>query len=421
MDKSVRVTTPGGGAALSVTGSADDFGVIGAIERAGGAYEPQVMGFLARLVRPSDVCVDIGANIGVLTLLLSRLASEGQVFAFEPGDASFTYLQKNIADNGAANVVVEKLGVYDVTDTLTLQVEASHPGGAYLAKTDAHEVTSESVSVTRLDDWACAHALARIDVIKLDIEGAEVRALDGAHDVLTKFRPALIVECNPVALRRFQGLKAEDLITRLRSIYGSLFFLDGSVVRELSSIAHAQKALEAHGIIDLVCGDRVEALTAAPPPSNRVYRLPRRVRGAARSVRNHARPSEPPVNFVHAPSYEARFDVNRLVAQSGTTMTLPVSIHNTGDAWFSSTFPNHPVCASYRWRTPDGTVYERDGIRTFFRRPLGPGEATVVQLVVAMPATPGEYVLEFALVQEAFAWLDDLRPELTVRLPVAVR
>ncbi len=129
----------------------------------------------------------------------------------------------------------------------------------------------------------------------------------------------------------------------------------------------------------------------------------------------------PALNFVHSPSYSARFDVNRLVATHTTTMELPVVVRNTGVDWFSSTFPNHPVCASYRWKRADGDLVEADGIRTFFRDPLGPGQQAELRLLVAIPDTPGEYVLEFALVQEAFAWFDDLRGDLTVRLPVTVR
>src|SRR5256885_1629589 len=129
--------------ALSITGSAEDFGVIGAIERAGGRYEPHVMHLLTRLVHPTDVCIDIGANIGVLSLLLSRLAAKGDVFALEPGEASFAYLMQNLADSNATNVVAEQLGVYDLTGTLTLQVSGSHPGGAYISQTGVHEASSE--------------------------------------------------------------------------------------------------------------------------------------------------------------------------------------------------------------------------------------------------------------------------------------
>jgi FkbM family methyltransferase len=420
VDKRVDVVLPNGAPPLSITGSADDFGVIGAIERAGGQYEPQVMQLLSRLVLPTDVCVDIGANIGVLTLALSRFASEGRVFAFEPGNASFGYLQRNIADGAASNVVAEQMGVYDLTGTLPLQVSESHPGGSYISQTEVHEASSESIRVTRLDDWAEAKSIDRLDLMKLDIEGAELRVIDGARKTLDRFRPVLVVECNPVALERFQKADASVLVDALRSIYGKVFFIDGSALREITSNQQIRAELGHLGIVDLVCGTRAERIAAHAPRRSARSLVPT-LRHLAATRLHRVRRVPVALNFVHSPSYTARFDVNRLVATANTTMELPIVVHNTGHDWFSSSFENHPVCASYRWRTEAGDLYERDGIRTFFRDPLGPGDETVLRLVVAMPAAAGEYVLEFALVQESFAWLDDLRPELTVRLPVTVR
>jgi FkbM family methyltransferase len=420
VDKTVDVVLPGGAPPLSITGSADDFGVIGAIERAGGQYEPHVMQVLSRLVQPTDVCVDIGANIGVLTLALARLAPQGKVYAFEPGHASFAYLEKNIANAEATNVVAASMGVYDLTGTLPLQVSESHPGGSYISQTEVHEASSESIPVTRLDDWAEANAIDRLDVMKLDIEGAELRVIDGARKTLDRFRPVLVVECNPVALERFQKADASVLVDALRAIYGKVFFIDGSALREITSNEQIRAELGHLGIVDLVCGARAERIAAHSPRRSARSLVPRLRKLAATRLRQ-VRRAPVALNFIHSPSYAARFDVNRLVATHNTTIELPIVVHNTGDDWFSSAFDNHPVCASYRWRTAAGELYERDGIRTFFREPLGPGAQTVLQLTVAIPESPGEYVLEFALVQESFAWLDDLRPELTIRLPVTVR
>jgi FkbM family methyltransferase len=424
VDTHVEVVLPGGLPPLSITGSTDDFGVIGAIERADGHYEPHVMQVLSDLVHPTDVCIDIGANVGVLTLLLARLAPDGHVYAFEPGDTSFGYLSRNIADAHAGNVDAAQLGVYDTTGTLTLQVSPGHPGGAYISQTDVHERASESIPVTRLDDWVDDHDLAQVDVIKLDIEGAELRVLEGASKTLERFRPVLVVECNPVALERFQNASASVLVETLRSVYGRVFFIAGTALREITSDEQIERELRRSGIVDLVCGARAELMVdRAPRPS--VQQLARalmpRARHVASRVLKRERRAPLAVNFVHSPSYTARFDVNRLVATNTTTIELPVVVHNTGVDWFSSTFPNHPVCASYRWKRPDGELVEADGIRTFFREPLGPGEQTELRLLVAIPDAPGEYVLEFALVQESFAWFDDLRADLTVSLPVTVR
>src|ERR1022692_1968378 len=88
---------------FSLSGSAIDKSVVGAIEKAEGVWEPHVTSLMARLIKPDDVCLDIGANVGVYTLVMSDLAPQGRVHAFEPSSMNFKCLQKNIADNKLAN------------------------------------------------------------------------------------------------------------------------------------------------------------------------------------------------------------------------------------------------------------------------------------------------------------------------------
>jgi FkbM family methyltransferase len=413
MDKRVDVLTPSGEAWFTVTGSATDAGVLGGIERRGGYYEPRLVSLLTRLVHPSDVCLDIGANIGVVSLILADLAPAGSVFAFEPGAGNLRYLERNVLDNHGRNITIEPVGLYDKPGTLRLHVDAAHPGGAHIAGTEVRGEASEEITVVALDDWIGASGLERLDVIKMDIEGAELRALDGAHSVLSRFRPLLIIECNPITLARFQDARPEELFARLRAIYPKIYFDDDGPIRELVSDAHASSVLERCGVIDLVCGDRVAAL-AERPVVTRARRLLQR-------ARRRLRRGPPSVNFVQSPSYHARFGINRLVATRSTTVVLPVVLHNTSRFWLSSTFDGHPVSASYRWRRHDGVVLDANGMRSFFPSPVPPGGKTTVDLFVALPDDHGEYVLQFALVQEGYAWFDDLERGLSFPLPVSVR
>jgi FkbM family methyltransferase len=413
MDKRVDVRSPSGEVLFALTGSASDSGVLGGIERSGGFYEPHLVTLLTQMVRPSDVCLDIGANIGVISLLLSRLASTGEVYSFEPGIGNLRYLERNVADNEANNVSIQSVGLYDKPGSLTLHVDASHPGGAHVAGDDGRDEENEEINVVTLDDWAAERRLEKLDVVKMDIEGAELRALDGAHDVLRRLQPLLIIECNPITLALFQNAKPEELLARLRAIYQRIYFVDDGPLREIVSDAHARSALERHGILDLICGERA-ALAAERPLVTRAHRVLQR-------ARRRLRRGPPVVNFIQSPSYDVRFGINRLIAQKGTTVVLPVSICNTSTGWLSSTFQGHPISASYRWARQDGVVFDANGMRSFFPAPLRPGRKTTVDLFVALPDEPGEYELQFALVQESFAWFDDLDRDLSCRLPVSVR
>jgi FkbM family methyltransferase len=388
-----------------------------------GAYEPQVMSLLNRLVRPDDICIDCGANIGVLTLLLSRLCPEGRVYAFEPDEGNRSYLVRNLATNGAANVVVSPVGVYDLTGVLDLHIDPRHPGGSFMASTTRTAATVAHVQVTRLDDWVSAEAMHRVDVLKLDIEGAEVRAIEGAAQLLRRWRPLCIAECNPVALRRFHGARATDLVDALTDVYGNVFYIEEDGVRRLESEAHLDDVLGHCGIVDLVCGDRARPLLREPPPQPGPGRARRLVGTALRraGLRAAARAPLPRVNYVFEPDFEASIELDRLVGRRGSSTTLPVTIRNTTMAWWSSDFPEHPVFASYHWLDEHGARLALEGLRTGFVEPVGPGDEVQLHLAVAFPHAPGEYVLAFSPVQEGYAWFDDLRPELTIDLPVTVR
>lgn len=398
IDPLTRTTYP-------ITGSGDDQGVIGALQRTAGHYEGHVMLALGRALRPGSVCLDIGANVGVVTVFLARHCEGGSVHSFEPSATTFAYLTANVAANHLTNVVAHQLGVYDQTSTQHLSVHPTHPGGAFVSETGIREGAGETIDVVALDDWFLTSGLDRIDVVKIDVEGAELRVLRGGAQLLRRFRPVLIVECNPVPLRRFQDASPADMIELLHEIYGPIAFLDpAGGVHVLDSITQALDELGRQGILELVCGADDSA------PVGRVAALRSRLRYRRSRARHH------PL-YVHSPSYVTAFDSARVEGTAGTTVTVIVHLQNTGASWWDNGHPQHPVRASYRWLTTSGTVIDPDGLRTTFAAPVAPGASITLSLDVAMPPDPGEYIFEFCLVQEAYAWFDQLDPTLAVRLP----
>jgi FkbM family methyltransferase len=398
VDPLTRTTYP-------ITGSGDDFGVIGALQRTGGHYEPHVLAALGRAVQPDSVCLDIGANIGVVTVFLARHCPAGSVHAFEPGATTFGYLATNIAANHLTNVASHQFGVYDRTTSLHLSVHPTHPGGAFVSETGIREGTGETIRVVALDEWVPTMGLDRVDVVKIDVEGAELRALRGAENLLRRHRPLLIVECNPLPLRRFQHATPADMIELLHEIYGPIAFLDAAGrIHTLKSLEQALDELGHQGILELVCG------AGGGPRTTRFAAFRARLR--------RDRPQLPPRPiYVHTPSYVTAFDVERVDGPPGATIGVAVHLENTSAFWWDSGYEYHPVRASYRWLSPSGTVIDADGLRTTFARPVAPGESVTLELAVEMPPEPGDYLFEFCLVQESYAWFDQLDPALAVRLP----
>jgi hypothetical protein len=297
-------------------------------------------------------------------------------------------------------------------------VDPDNTSGAFVAETTLREGDVEVVPATSLDGWVDAHGLDRVDLVKLDVEGAEPRVLDGARRLIRRYEPDLVVELNPLALRRFQGRDHVALLGQLRELFPRLCFIrwDGSLVDLLpgASEAHARKLLSHKGMLDLFCTFQRLDRTA------RVKEVLRSVRNAGQAVRSVNRFRPPERNFVYEPACEFLFLVNGVRGTAGSFVRLPVRVRNTSQGWFSSFFPRHPVTLTYQWLDTDGRVVVADGLRTFFPQPLRPGGVVALDLAVQLPLEPGEYVLLATVVQEAFAWFDDVDAALSARIPAVV-
>ena len=162
---------------------------------------------LARSVLPPDgVFLDIGANVGLHTLAVARhVSGGGAVVAFEPHPTNFRLLVHNIEQNRLRHVVAEPFGLAEAPDILT--GTASADGGNWsLASRGEHRF---EVRLLRLDDYLRDHPVPRIDLMKIDVEGAEVRVLRGARATLERFRPLIVFEVCPAWLEKMQTGAAE--------------------------------------------------------------------------------------------------------------------------------------------------------------------------------------------------------------------
>ncbi len=173
---------------------------------AGGTYEPFTTRLAGQLIRPGDVVVDIGANIGYHTLHFARLVGKtGKVFAFEADPSNAGLLRRNVEENGYRDtVVVEQKAVSDRPGTVELHLSLRSAGHHRLfdPNVDGNEgrkaVVVESL---KLDDYF-ANRPDPIAVIKMDIEGAEIAALRGMQKLLAKNpQVRLIAEFNAAALQ----------------------------------------------------------------------------------------------------------------------------------------------------------------------------------------------------------------------------
>jgi FkbM family methyltransferase len=187
-----------------------------------------------QLLAPGQVVIDVGANVGYYALTAaSRVGPYGRVVAFEPGPAPAARLRENAALNGLSNLTVVEAAVSDRPGTLRLNLgENSEANSLYDAGPSA--VGSVEVQVVALDEHV--EGLDRVDLIKIDAEGAEVGVLRGARRLLSgPSAPPLIVEANPVTLRG-----AGESVASLRAELVSL----GYVIERLESMPWRGEVVE---------------------------------------------------------------------------------------------------------------------------------------------------------------------------------
>ncbi|MGW4365715.1 FkbM family methyltransferase [Nocardia takedensis] len=194
-----------------------------------GTYEPDTLACLRGLLRPGDVFVDVGAHIGIHALTAARaVGPHGRVVAFEPAADSAARLRAGAARNRLPVEVVEAaLGERDGAATLYTD-PAWGPRDAGVRSLHGAGEAVQRVAVREFDGWATESGLARMDVVKLDVEGAEPAALRGMRESLARFRPrAVIVEMRESVLARAGSDAAE--VDRL--LVDSGYAASGSVDR----------------------------------------------------------------------------------------------------------------------------------------------------------------------------------------------
>jgi FkbM family methyltransferase len=168
--------------------------------------------FISHFVKPGDVVIDGGANMGAITIPLAQMVGdEGHVYAFEPQKQISYILRGNVALNDLYNVTVYEAGLglqgcllwrpknrrewYETPD--------QHMAGVELATEDTPD--GDCISSMSIDEMS----LNRLDFIKLDIEGAEPKALSGARKTIEHHQPVMFIEAVP---------PAEEIVDFLKSI-----------------------------------------------------------------------------------------------------------------------------------------------------------------------------------------------------------
>lgn len=190
-----------------------------------GQYEESEMAFVRSVVKPGQTVIDVGANIGLYSIVMGDLVgSSGRVFAFEPLFQNSDLLERSVTENRMGDRIVlrrvlvgETAGEAELID-LPLDRGSWNSGGAYLRRADepvpaGHDL--HRIAMTSLDSETLP---GRVSFIKIDVEGAEPFVLRGAKKLLLEDRPTILCEMNPTQLIRVAGCSSSELIAEMECL-----------------------------------------------------------------------------------------------------------------------------------------------------------------------------------------------------------
>ena len=178
-----------------------------------GIYDPNMVVVAKTFLPQNGVMIEAGANMGYFSMLVSKcLNPEGKIYALEPSKRDFLRLIDNVSINRLSRAIsCHNLAVFDKigTEKLTVACEersALNTMGSAFSFKGVDKVEVADVMTITLDEFAKNERIERLDVLKLDVEGSELRALLGGKNLIEKFRPAIILGINRNALAASEKL-----------------------------------------------------------------------------------------------------------------------------------------------------------------------------------------------------------------------
>lgn len=200
--------------------------------------EPE-QGFLPQFVNAGDTCIDVGASLGAYAYSLSQLVGPtGKVYSLEPVPSTYRALTTFLRYARLPNVKSLQLGASNEVQSAQIFVPIADgrpkEGHARIAEgSNQQDGRLEQVELTTIDKLCEDEGISRVDFIKIDIEGAELLALQGAQRVLAEHQPVLLLEIEDDHVAHFD-YKCRDLFQFLKDRgYSDVYYFDG---QELASL-----------------------------------------------------------------------------------------------------------------------------------------------------------------------------------------
>jgi FkbM family methyltransferase len=174
---------------------------------------------LLKLCSEGNTVFDVGTNIGsVLMKIAAKVGEKGKVYGFEPDPINYDKFLKNLSLNKFHNVHANKLGLGDKNGLFKLDIiDPTNRGMNRIVSTDNDVALQNQIQVIRLDDFMEENKIEDVHVIKIDVEGYELKVLKGAAKTLELYHPKLFIELDDTYLKK-QGDSVIELIALVTNL-----------------------------------------------------------------------------------------------------------------------------------------------------------------------------------------------------------
>lgn len=208
-------------------------------------YEKNETGYWKKMAANSKTVLDVGGNVGYYSLLASSLVGTGgKVFMFEPVNINLERAKKNIRLSGFTNIQCVKKAVSNQPGTIRIRIaDNNNLGMSGMAESINNDGQDEEVEGITLDQFAKDNQLDCVDLIKVDVEGAEPLVLQGGREILSRCSPVIMMEvCTDTLVRLSFGL--EDVYRPLAEMGYKPYLINDDL-----SLSYIEKPISKEGLI----------------------------------------------------------------------------------------------------------------------------------------------------------------------------
>ncbi|MDR0581009.1 MAG: FkbM family methyltransferase [Holosporaceae bacterium] len=236
-----------------------------------GIYDPNLVVVINALLSKVGVFLDVGANMGYISLLASKVIGVGgHIYALEPCSRDFARLLDNINLNSLRGIIsVYQLAISDKSGVEELLIAAEERSslntlGSEIPVKGVEAIGKEKVRVTTIDEFVKEKKIRKVDVVKLDIEGSELKALEGARKTIMQHRPAIVLGHNRSALKACNSDYSE-----LQKILAEMGYCVYVIVEKPTFVLVRAPDLSKVDARIVICLDKNVAPSILPQPKER--------------------------------------------------------------------------------------------------------------------------------------------------------